>query len=153
MTNSATTYPFTTSVEVVFRDLDVMGHVNNAVYLTYLETARIKFLHHLLQPRSLGELPVILAEATVSYKSPAHYGERLTIGLGVARFGTKSFEVVGRIDAEDGRLVVLARTVLVAYDYASGTPIAVPEALKARMLEVQGAWQAPIPPASPAGAR
>ncbi|MBK9714593.1 MAG: acyl-CoA thioesterase [Kouleothrix sp.] len=143
MTGSAQSFPYCVEIEVLFRDLDAMGHVNNAVYLSYLETARIKFLVDLLGLRDLSELPVILAEATISYKSPALFGERLTIGCGISRFGGKSFDMIHRIEAGDGRLVALSRTVLVMYDYATAATIAVPEDLKQRVRALQGGWQAP----------
>jgi acyl-CoA thioester hydrolase len=135
-------YPYTVEIEVAFRDLDAMGHVNNAVYLSYMETARIKFLVELLELKSLQSMPLIMAEASCSYKSPAFFGERLAVGLGVTRFGTKSFDMAYRI-AADGRLVALARTVQVMYDYAAARTIAVPESFKQRVLAYQGAWQAP----------
>ena len=142
MTGSSS-FPYTTTVEVAFRDLDAMGHVNNAVYLSYLENARIKYLVELLELNELGSMPLIMAEAQVSYKAPAFFGEQLTIGAGVSRFGVKSFDMLYRITGGDGRLVVLAKTVQVAYDYAAGKTIPVPDALKARVLAFQGAWQPP----------
>lgn len=133
-------FPYVVTTEVAFRDIDALGHVNNAVYLSYLETARIKFLHRAGAITRLGELPLILAEATVTYKSPALFGELLKIGLGIPRFGTKSFDFVYQIDGGDGRLVALARTVLVAYDYAAGATVPVPASLKASVLDFQAGW-------------
>jgi acyl-CoA thioester hydrolase len=140
---SSSPFPYSTTVEVAFRDLDAMGHVNNAVYLSYLENARIKYLIELLELNGLGNMPLIMAEAQVSYKAPAFYGEQLTIGAGVSRFGVKSFDMLYRITGGDGRLVVVAKTVQVAYDYAASKTIAVPEALKGRVLAFQGVWQPP----------
>lgn len=136
-------FPYNVAIEVAFRDIDAMGHVNNAVYLSYLETARIKFLMDLLELKRLGELPMIMAEATISYKAPAFFGEQLTVGVGVSRFGGKSFDIISQISGGDGRLVALAKTVQVAFDYAAGQTIAVPEALKARVQAFQGDWQPP----------
>ena len=136
-------YPYTINIEVAFRDIDMMGHVNNAVYLSYLETARIKFLVELLELNRPGNMPLIMAEATLSYKAPAFFGEQLTIGTGVSRFGVKSFDMLYQITGADGRLVVLAKTVQVAYDYAAGKTVVVPDSLKARVLTFQGAWQPP----------
>lgn len=141
MPTTAHDFPCVIPTEVAFRDIDAMGHVNNAVYLTYLETARIKFLHQAGAIARLGEIPLILAEVTVTYKSPAHFGELLAIGLGVPRFGTKSFEFAYQIDGGDGRLVALARTVVVAYDYASATTVPVPERLKQQVLAFQAGWE------------
>src|SRR5215216_6702263 len=136
-------YPYTINIEVAFRDIDMMGHVNNAVYLSYLETARIKFLVELLELNRPGNMPLIMAEATLSYKAPAFFGEQLTIGTGVSRFGVKSFDMLYQITGADGRLVVLAKTVQVAYDYAASKTVVVPDSLKARVLTFQGAWQPP----------
>ena len=136
-------FPYSVAIEVAFRDLDALGHVNNAVYLTYLETARIKFLVDLLDLTDLHELPVIMAEATISYKAPAFFGERLAVGVGVSRVGGKSFDMLYQISGPDRRLVALARTVQVAYDYAAGKTIAVPEQLKQRVAAFQGDWQPP----------
>ena len=136
-------FPYTFSIEVVFRDIDMMGHVNNAVYVTYLETARIKFLVDVLGLNGLGGIPVIMAQAIVNYHAPAFYAEQLTIGTGVSRFGTKSFDMLYAITGADGRLVVSAKTVQVAYDYDSSTTIAVPSTLRERVQAFQGEWQPP----------
>ena len=48
MSESTLAFPYKVVIEVPFRDLDAMGHVNNAVYFSYMETARIKFLVELL---------------------------------------------------------------------------------------------------------
>jgi acyl-CoA thioester hydrolase len=142
MSERAHLYPYKVTIEVSFRDLDAMGHVNNAVYLSYMETARIKFLVDLLAVTSLHDLPVIMAEATCTFKAPAFFGEQLTVGVGVSRFGSKSFDMTYRIDAGDGRLVALAKTVQVMYDYAAAQTIVVPEVFKANVLTFQGDWAA-----------
>jgi acyl-CoA thioester hydrolase len=56
-------FPFQTPIEVIFRDVDAMGHVNNAVYFTYLETARTRFFFQGLSIGSLGELRLPLGGA------------------------------------------------------------------------------------------
>src|SRR3954469_1908754 len=140
MTNLAQLFPYKVVIEVAFRDLDAMGHVNNAVYLSYMETARIKYLVDLLAVTSLHDLPVIMAEATCTFKAPAFFGEQLTVGVGVSRFGTKSFDMTYRVDAGDGRLIALGKTVQVMYDYAATQTIVMPEAFKATILAFQGGW-------------
>jgi acyl-CoA thioester hydrolase len=136
-------YPYTLEIEVTFRDLDAQGHVNNAVYLTYMETTRIKFLIELLALKGLQGMPVIMAEVHCSYRSPAFFGEHLRVGVGVSRFGGKSFDMLYQITAGDGRLVAVAKTVQVMYDYAAAQTIPVPESFKQRVRAYQGDWQAP----------
>jgi len=142
MSERAESFPYKVTLEVSFRDLDAMGHVNNAVYLSYMETARIKFLVDLLAVTSLHDLPVIMAEATCTFKAPAFFGEQLIVGVGVSRFGSKSFDMTYRIDAGDGRLIALGRTVQVMYDYAAARTLVVPEDFRAKVRAFQGAWSA-----------
>jgi acyl-CoA thioester hydrolase len=105
-------------VQVRFRDLDPLGHVNNAVFITYLETARIGYSMSLRGTASLADLDLILAEITCTYRSPAYYGETLDVGVRVVEIGNKSFVMEYRIEErETRRLVATARSVQVAYDY------------------------------------
>lgn len=138
-------YPYQYELDVVFRDLDAMGHVNNAVYFTYLETARLRYLMELLALSQIGAIPVIMANANCAYLSPAHYGERLVIGVGISRLGTKSFDMAYKVETVSGRDVVQAKTVQVMYDYATGQTIAIPEWLRERIAAAQKNWSLPEP--------
>jgi acyl-CoA thioester hydrolase len=130
-------YPFVHWLDVRFRDLDSLGHVNNAVYATYLESARIDFYQH-LTGLPLEELNIILAELTISYKAPAYFNDRLAIGVRVGSFGTKSFTMEYAIArAADEALIASGRSVLVTYDYKAGKTIPVPDALRRRVAELQ----------------
>ncbi len=121
-------FRFSTTLEVIWRDLDALGHVNNAVYFTYLEYARMKYLQELnLAFRDLRDVGIILAEATCTYRSPLSLGERVTIWVRVSELHNSSFVFEYRMEGEDGRLVATARTVQVCYDYAAGRPIPIPD--------------------------
>ncbi len=136
-------YPFVYTVEVAFRDLDALGHVNHAVYFSYMETARWKYLQRVFEARALQELPIIVAQATCTYRSPAFLGETLLIGVGISRFGNKSFDMVYRLESTDGRLVAEGLTVQVMYDYQAGRTFPVPEDFKARVAAWQKDWRPP----------
>ena len=131
--------PFQIEIEVIFRDVDAMGHVNNAVYFSYLETGRIKFMQQVGQLRSGS---IIVAEACCTYKSPAILGELLIVGLGVSRFGRKSFDLAYRLETEAGRLVAIGKTVQVMYNYQTEETILIPAEFKERVLLFQGDWSA-----------
>lgn len=126
-------YRFTLPREVEFRDVDAADHVNNAVYLTYLETARIRYLIEVLGADFAYQLSVILAHVTVDFRSPARFPETLEIGTRVTRVGGKSFDMEHEIRGGDGRLLLEATTVLVAYDYETNAPMAVPDGWRARL--------------------
>jgi acyl-CoA thioester hydrolase len=126
-------YPFVYRRTVEFRDVDSAGHVNNAVYLTYLETARIRYLHEALGDEFLYELSLILAHVSVDFRSQARFAEQLEIGARVPRIGTKSFVMEHEVRGDDGRIVAEASSVLVAYDYEADAPMAVPSQWRERI--------------------
>jgi acyl-CoA thioester hydrolase len=120
----AAEYPYVHRDRVRFRDCDVMGHVNNAVYSTYLEEARIGVLGSLIG--------FILARVEIDFRSELRNGEDVEVRTRCSRIGTKSFDLEHVISA-DGRLVADARSVLVSYDYELGASIEVPAELRARL--------------------
>ncbi|WP_031460997.1 acyl-CoA thioesterase [Chloroflexus sp. MS-G] len=131
-------YPFHYRIEVRFRDLDALGHVNNAVYATYFESARIAYYQRLVGG-SLDRLGIILAELTISYKAPAHFGDELLVGVRVSKIGGKSFTMdyaIARVG--DGALIATGQSVLVAYDYAAGRSVPVSDEFRVRVAEFQG---------------
>ena len=123
---------FSHRLEVRFRDCDALGHVNNAVYLTYLEQARFNHWKAIGIAGASGErVPgVILARAEIDYRRPAQYGDVIEIRLGIAATGRTSFTYEYEVVDTSGRLIAAARTVLVRYDYAAGQPVPLSDELK-----------------------
>ena len=127
---------FSHRLEVRFRDCDPMGHVNNAVYLTYLEQARFAHWHAMRTAHEAerAEAPgVILARAEIDYRLPARYGDVLEVRIGLAEIGRTSFTYEYEIGAETGALIATARTVMVMYDYTTGRPVPVSDTIRARL--------------------
>jgi acyl-CoA thioester hydrolase len=124
------TFRYRRSVEVRFGDTDAMGHVNNAVYLTYVELARAGYYRAAAGGRvGIGateqDQSFILAEARLTFRAPAFFGEFLTVEVRTAHIGTRSFTTEFRVTAPDGpyaraRLIVVSTSVQVGYDYAEG---------------------------------
>ena len=117
---------------VRFRDLDALGHVNNAVFLTYIESARIAYLLNLGVATSLKDLAIIVARIEIDFRSPVGLGEEVEIGVRASRFGTKSFDLEHELHA-GGRLVAEAKTVCVVYDYGNGETVPIPETWRERL--------------------
>jgi acyl-CoA thioester hydrolase len=107
---------------VRFRDVDSMGHVNNAVFLTYLEEARIAFL----LPLGAEVSSMILARVEIDFRTPLRMGDEVEIGVRPANVGKKSFELEYEVRSRDV-VAAEAKTVIVSFDYESGRSIEVPE--------------------------
>ena len=124
-------------VETVrFRDLDALGHVNNAVYLTYFESARIAYWLHATKRTGLGALDMILARAEVDFRAPLAYGESIEIAVGCTSIGRSSFVLESDMhERTRDRLVAESRKVLVYYDYAAGRTRPLPDEIRRLILE------------------
>jgi acyl-CoA thioester hydrolase len=101
-----------------------MGHVNNAVYSTFLEEARIDVLG--------GLADFILARVEIDFRSELRAGEEIEVRTRCSRIGTKSFELEHEIHA-DGRLAAEGKSVLVAYDYERGQSVLLSAEVKGRL--------------------
>ena len=127
-------WPFESRIKVIFRDLDAMGHVNNAVYFTYMETARTSFFAERFRLAEPTRLPVIVAEATCTYLAPLYMGDLLTVHMGVSRIGQRSFDFAYLMTCDDGRTIARGRTSMVTYDYEQARVIPIPDSLRTMLL-------------------
>jgi acyl-CoA thioester hydrolase len=118
-------FPYVLRERVRFRDCDAMGHVNNAVYSTYLEEARIGVLGDLIS--------FILARVEIDFRAELRMGEEVEVRTRCSRIGTKSFDLEHVVAAGD-RVVAEAKSVLVSYDYERGESVPVPEELRAQLM-------------------
>lgn len=121
---------FETEIEVIFRDIDALGHVNNAVFFTYMETARIRFMMQELNLTQLTELPLILAKATCDFLAPARFGDKLRVSVFVSKIGNKSFTLEYDIVGEGDKSIATGSSVIVTFDYRNNSPIPIPIPIK-----------------------
>jgi len=119
-------YAYRHRLTVRFRDCDAMGHVNHAVYFTYLEQCRLTFWRE-VTGRASPHARVILARAECDYRAPAHFGDELEIALTVGDVGRSSFVLAYEIaNVSTGRSIAVGKTVMVTYDYEAGKSIPLP---------------------------
>jgi acyl-CoA thioester hydrolase len=121
--------------QVRFRDLDPMGHVNNAVFLTYIEQARAALLAEVGAATGLEDMNMIVARVEIDFRAPVRFGQEVEISVHASRFGTKSFDLDYELRV-DGELVAEAKSVQVAYDYARREPVPLPAAWREKLTAV-----------------
>lgn len=123
--------PLITSIEIRFADIDKLGHVNNAVYLSYFEQARLKYFKEVIGAEiDWSEKGIILARAEVDFILPLHLEDTATIEISCCRIGSKSFDLNYEIAIEKQgakTLVTKGKTVMVCYNYKNACTITVPE--------------------------
>lgn len=117
-----------TPVQLRFSDTDMFGHVNNAVYATWAEIARIAFMRGLEPPS--GDL--ILARIELSFERQIRFGDRVEVLTGVARIGRTSVKLDQTVRG-GGEVAARIDSVVVLYDYTAQSPRPVPEAYRAAL--------------------
>ena len=119
-------FPFVVRERVRLRDIDAFGHVNNAVYSTYLEQARLD---------ALGELrSVILARVEIDFRAEIRLGDEVEVHSRCSRIGTKSFDLEHEIRVGD-RVAAEAKSVLVGIDYEARRSAPLTDELKERLSD------------------
>jgi acyl-CoA thioester hydrolase len=133
------TDPFELPLTVVPDDIDVLGHVNNVVYLRWVQDAAVAHWSVLTSPAQRKDLAWVVARHEIDYKRPAHDGDRLIARTWVGPASRNTFERHTEIiRAEDRKLVVRARTVWVPIDPRSGRPTTVPPDVRSLVSDENG---------------
>jgi acyl-CoA thioester hydrolase len=128
-----------TELEPRFRDTDAMGHINNAVYVTYLEVARQAYWKRFAAETDYRNVPFILAHVTIDFRSEALMRETLLLAIRCEWVGGKSFAFRYAITEKlTQRMVVEAQSVQVCYDYGAKRSVPMPAELRARLESFEG---------------
>ena len=125
------TFDYTTLIDIRFADLDAYGHVNNAVFFTYLEHARVKMFQEYFGAFLDSSLLFLVVRAECDYKAPVTLKDRLLITLTVDQLRRTSFTFHYRLHDGSGREFATAKTVMVAYDPQAKKPVALPARIHA----------------------
>jgi acyl-CoA thioester hydrolase len=128
-------YRYAVDIDVRYRDLDPVGHVNNAVYATYLEHARTNYYAEVLD-LATEELSFVLAHVEIDYERSVTAEDEAKVWIRVSRVGEKSMTTEFVVEAS-GETAATAESVQVVVD-EEGTPRPVPEGWREAILEYEG---------------
>lgn len=127
---------FRMSIETRFRDFDILGHVNNAVYVTYVESARVGYWLHVRGASGVSGIDIILARTEIDYRSPVVFGEAIEITTRCVSMRRSSLVLDFVLhERASGRLVAEAKNVIVYYDYAAGRSRPIPAEIRERIRQ------------------
>ncbi|NBB91427.1 MAG: hypothetical protein GVY23_09545, partial [Spirochaetes bacterium] len=139
-------YPsVTVPISIRFSDLDAYRHVNNAVFFTYLEEARIKLIGPYFRSEMGEETVFVVAHAACSYKLPIEYGVDLFVTMTVREMRRASFIVDYVISDRAGVTYATAETTLVGFDPVARRAASIPEWLDAALTEAAERWGSGAP--------
>jgi acyl-CoA thioester hydrolase len=127
--NKTNPYTYYHPINVRYSDLDAQGHVNNAVFLTYLETARLGYYQAvgIWHPESGIKTGTVVARIEIDYLAPIYLGQSIRVGLRVERMGNKSLTFAFQIErTSNGKAIARGTTVMVAYDNQTESSVSLP---------------------------
>ena len=133
-------YKHKTPIQIRFKDIDKLGHVNNANHVTYFELARVDYFNALetenIKIDWINE-GVILAKIEMEYKMPILLEDKVFVYTWVSKMGTKSFDMsCSIVKVKNGIEVELAKglAIIVCFNYKTNQTILVPEKWKTVMI-------------------
>ncbi len=133
-------YRHKTPIQIRFKDIDKLGHVNNANHITYFELARVDYFAAFekddIKIDWVNE-GVILAKIEMEYKHPILLEDAVFVYTWVSKMGTKSFEMsCSIIKVENGIEIELAKglAIIVCFNYKTNQTILIPEKWKTKMM-------------------
>lgn len=124
-------------IQIRFADTDMLGHVNNANYLTYMELARMSYFD-----AAVGELidwtkeGIIVAKAVINFKQPVFLSDTLEIEIWVDHISSRSFNIAyafWKKGAEQEVLAAEGSTIMVCYDYQANKSIVMPDSWRQKI--------------------
>ncbi len=133
-------FTYTHLITVRYRDLDPQGHVNNSVYLTYLETARIGYYQQvgIYHPGHRILTGMVVVRNEIDYLAPIQLGEAVQVGLRVERLGTKSITFTFQMDSlPGGKALARGRSMMVAYDNETELGIPIPPVWREKIIHYE----------------
>lgn len=123
---------FEHKVSVRWRDTDALGHVNNAVYLTYLEEAR-----DALYLRAVGDPSYVLVRLEIDFRAEVRHSDQ-TVGVEIAveRVGTTSLTTRETLRTAAGEVAAEARVITVRWDQSVRAAVPFSDEQRARLAEL-----------------
>jgi acyl-CoA thioester hydrolase len=117
-------------IQVRFADIDVMGHVNNAVYLSYFEMARVLIFSKLLGADwDWNQYGVLLRKNEIEYLKPVTLNEQPIISLKTEKLGTKSFVLSYELKVNE-EVRTTGSSVMVCFDASKNQTIEIPSKMR-----------------------
>lgn len=124
-------------IHVRFSDLDVLGHVNNTIYLSYFEVARVHYFGQLLGENwNWQKYGVVLVKNEVEYLKPVFLNDAPFVTIKTAEIGNKSFTLSYELHVGE-ELRAKGKSTLVCFDSSKNETILIPEVMKEALVAMQ----------------
>ncbi len=123
------------TLRIDWSELDVFGHVNNVMFMKYVQAARLHYVEHigLMALYRAENIGFMVAETTCQFKKPLHFPGNVHLLTKQISTGNTSFVLEHHITNDEQQAVAIATDVLVVYDFKKQEKCLIPQAIKQRM--------------------
>ncbi len=120
-------------VQIRFNDVDVIGHVNNAVILTYFDLGKVKYFEALdNQGLGHGDMELVIVNVNVDFKIPVFMGDSILVKTKIYEVGNKSVKIVQELfDEKTQRVKSVCRTIMCGFDPKTNTSLPISDEWRA----------------------
>ena len=113
--------PFYSPIQIRFRDLDALNHVNNAVYFSYVEQARVEYFDHVIGTRHDWQaFTMLLVRNEINYRMPLLFKQEAGCTMAIEKIGTSSihirFEIIRNLEGSEKEIIADGKNILVCFD-------------------------------------
>jgi len=136
MSEKISDYKYKTPIPIRFSDIDAVGHVNNAIYLTYFEIARLNYWREIIN-WNLRENGVIVGRSEVNYLKPITLDDEIVCYVRTTRIGNSSFDMMhllARVTPHGEEICTTGKTVCISYDYSLNKSVSIPLKEREKMI-------------------
>lgn len=124
-------------LQLRFNDIDVMGHVNNAVIMEFFDLGKASFFKDAGLPPEKGDFTLMVVHYEVDFTSQIHASDSLSVTTEIVKFGTKSATLRQQVLKADGTVCATCNTVMAGYRRSTGSSDVVPEEVKQQIFQFQ----------------
>ncbi|MFL5742961.1 MAG: acyl-CoA thioesterase [Flavisolibacter sp.] len=127
---------FSTDIEIRITDLNYGGHVGNDTILSLVHEARVRFLKQFgCTELNFGGIGLIMSDAGIEFKSESFYGDNIRVSVAVQGFSRVGFDLYYQLSRQpSNKIIALAKTGMICYDYSLKKVVSVPEEAKSRLV-------------------
>lgn len=116
-------------LQIRFNDIDMLGHLNNSVYLSFIDLAKAEYFTEVTGLKvTAGRINVVIVNINCDFFSPSYFNEPLAVATAVVSVSKRSFKMEQRVyNSETGDVKCISRTVLAGFDPETATGAEIPE--------------------------
>jgi acyl-CoA thioester hydrolase len=142
LTGDPQVFRYSVAIPIRYADIDAQRHLNNVVYFTFMEHARVEYLRELglWEAGDFESIGMILAETSCRFTAPAYLGEVATVHVRVSHLGTKSFRYEYLLETSRGTIAE-GQSIQVCYDYREQRTIPLPESWRKAIMAYEPGLQ------------